>query len=138
MKQILLPVEQPNMSFILGHARENAARSVVFDLAPWEAEYGEGNAVLLVQRSGDSAPYPVPVDVEDGRAVWTVSDTDTAKPGWGQCEVQYLCGPARVKSAVWRFYVSEALAEPDGAPEPYETLLERIEALTARAAESVP
>lgn len=105
----------------LGKQGENLARIVYFDeIATWKKEFGEGKCELLHQRNGDTAPYPVKLEMENDRCCWKVTASDTAIVGDGKCELHYLVDDVVVKSKIWTTTVLESLggeiAEPP-APE---------------------
>ena len=79
---------------------------------------GAGSVLLLHQRSDDQKPYPVPVVEADGGIIWTVSSTDTAYPGRGQAELQWLgADGAVVKSVTYQTNVIRALTTPGAVPD---------------------
>ncbi len=117
----------------LGRRGENKARKVVFDvLGKWREGYGEGSASLIVQRNGDSAPYPVTLTEEGGMLVWLVSSADTAVAGEGMAELRYTVGDTVVKSQVYKTRVRETLEESTTEPpEAYQGWVDEV--LTAAA-----
>lgn len=82
---------------------------------------GAGAVQLVHQRSDDQKPYPVPV-TEDGDTVyWVVTRSDTAFPGRGQAELQWLGENGAVaKSVTYQTNTTRSMAEP--GPEPDEPL----------------
>lgn len=82
---------------------------------------GAGTVQLVHQRSDDQKPYLVPV-TEDGESVyWLVSRADTAFPGRGQAELQWLGENGAVaKSITYQTNTTRSMAEP--GPEPDEPL----------------
>lgn len=113
----------------IGYAGENLARQIRFDISAWVEQYGAGTLALLVQRQGDAAPYIAPLDVSGGVAVWTITATDTAIPGRGKIELQYLVGDVLVKSCIWTTHTDPALDTPGPAPvEPGSWVQEVLEA----------
>lgn len=112
----------------LGKQGENLARVVRFDEPSlWKETFGEGRCELLHQRSGDEAPYPVALNVEDGKVCWKITNADTAVAGEGQCELHYLVDDVVVKSKIWVTSVlpslGEAASEP---PEPQKAWVEQV------------
>lgn len=99
----------------LGRAGENLAQKIVFNVSDWARLFGPGNVSLIVCRPNDQQPYPVEVtsDMESGEVWWVVSDSDTAKAGWGRVELLYLVDDAVVKSRTWQTYVSKSLSGPN-------------------------
>lgn len=102
----------------LGREGENLARQVVFDISEWRASYGDGTVNLIAQRYGDAEPYPCTVTVDGSSVTWKVMAADTARKGYGKCELRYTVGDALVKSETWNTYTADALGTP--APEPPE------------------
>lgn len=96
----------------LGHQGENEAQRIVWrGLADsWARLYGEGVFALTVLREGDSAPYPASLKSENGDAIWTLSNADTAKAGEGMAELTYTVGGMIAKSRTWRTVVEPSLS----------------------------
>lgn len=79
---------------------------------------GAGTVQLVHQRSDDQEPYPVPV-TEDGDTVyWIVTRSDTAFPGRGQAELQWLGENGAVaKSVTYQTNTTRSMAEPGPVPD---------------------
>ena len=105
----------PNAGVIaLGKQGENLAVRVTLP----NIRAGAGSILLLHQRSYDQKPYPVPVAEADGGIIWTVSSTDTAYPGRGQAELQWLgTDGAVVKSVTYQTNTIRALTSPGAVPD---------------------
>ena len=105
----------PNAGVIaLGKQGENQAVRVTLP----NIRAGAGSILLLHQRAADQQPYPVPVVEADGGIIWTVSSTDTAYPGRGQAELQWLgADGAVVKSVTYQTNVIRALTTPGAVPD---------------------
>lgn len=105
----------PNAGVIaLGKQGENRAVRVTLP----NIRAGAGSILLLHQRSDDQKPYPVPVVEADGGIIWTVSSTDTAYPGRGQAELQWLgADGAVVKSVTYQTNIVRALTTPGAVPD---------------------
>lgn len=105
----------PNAGVItLGKQGENRAVRVTLP----NIRAGSGSILLLHQRSDDQKPYPVPVVEADGGIIWTVSSTDTAYPGRGQAELQWLgADGAVIKSVTYQTNVIRALTAPGAVPD---------------------
>ena len=108
----------PGRNIVLGREGENLARSVIFDVSDWISAYGVGTVSLIAQRSGDTEPYPCTVTVDGSSVTWEVTAADTARKGYGKCELRYAVGDVLVKSETWLTYTADALGTP--APEPPE------------------
>lgn len=100
-----------NKGIQLGVQGENRATDVEFDTRPWFREYPSGTVSAVAKRDGDTAPYPLALDVADGTAVWHVSDTDTAKPGMGAVELTMTSAGARVRSLTFKTLVTASLTD---------------------------
>ena len=98
----------------LGKQGENQAVRVTLP----NIRAGAGSILLLHQRAADQQPYPVPVVEADGGIIWTVSSTDTAFPGRGQAELQWLgADGAVIKSVTYQTNVIRALTAPGAVPD---------------------
>lgn len=94
----------------LGKQGEHLARELAFpEPAAWAEEFGQGTAQLLASPPGGRA-YPVILAEEDGLAVWRVTAADTARAGYGRCELRWSVGGMAVKSKTYVTYVSEGLS----------------------------
>lgn len=105
----------PNAGVIaLGKQGENQAVRVTLP----NIRAGAGSILLLHQRAADQQPYPVPVVEADGGIIWTVSSTDTAYPGRGQAELQWLGVNDEVaKSVTYQTNTTRSMAEPGAVPD---------------------
>lgn len=112
---------------VLGRRGEHLARCIIFDIADWQATYGEGTVQLLVQRRLEESPYPCVVTVRDGTVQWDVRDVDVAVPGNGGVELQYRVGDAVVKSERYRTLTLEAMADAGPVPSaPEQSWVEQV------------
>ena len=103
-------------AILLGHSGENGAVRVAFDLTAFEKAFPGGQPLLLVRRYADTTAYPAPLTVEEQTAYWTVGAADTARAGYGQCELQwYLEDGTLAKSDLFDFLVLGTL-KTDAAP----------------------
>lgn len=74
----------------LGKTGECRARTLAFrEPCKWAAQFGGGVAQLLVKPPGHGKTYPVVLDQRDGMALWHVTAADTARPGYGHCELRW-------------------------------------------------
>lgn len=140
MKTILINAER-GKAIPIGRRGENLAREVVFDISGWIEQYGAGTAALVVQRAEDEYPYPAVCTAEDGELIWHVSDTDTAREGYGACELRWYRGDALIKSAKWATYTEPALGAegevPEGARD-FVTEMQRIGIAVQEAEKHAP
>ena len=103
-------------AILLGHSGENGAVRVAFDLTAYQKAFPCGQPLLLVRRYADTTAYPAPLTVEEQTSYWTVGAADTARAGYGQCELQwYLEDGTLAKSDLFDFLVLGTL-KTDAAP----------------------
>lgn len=94
----------------LGKQGEHLVWELAFpEPAAWAEEFGQGTAHLLASPPGGKA-YPVILAEEDGLAVWRVTAADTARAGYGRCELRWSVNGMVVKSKTYVTYVSEGLS----------------------------
>ena len=97
----------------LGKQGEHLVREIAFpEPAAWAEEFGPGVAQLLASPPGGKA-YPVILAEEDGLAVWRVTSADTARAGYGRCELRWSVGGMVVKSKTYVTFVAEGLSGGD-------------------------
>ena len=110
----------------LGRQGENHAVRVEFPVSEWITEYGDGTFLLIAQRPTDRLPYPVDTELVGESVYWTVSDADTAKYGYGFCEMRWIVGETVVKSQIWRTLILESMPDAGDAPPPYESWVNEV------------
>lgn len=94
----------------LGKQGENLSREIAFpEPAAWAEEFPGGAAQLLVSPPGGKA-YPVVLSEEDGLAVWPVTAADTARAGYGRCELRWSIDGMVVKSRTYMTFVAAGLS----------------------------
>lgn len=116
----MIIVERKSLGFhevILGRCGENNVLQIRINIQSLIDSYGEGNAVLVHQRSQDDVPYLVPIERDGAEIVWTVSSGDTAYPGVGKSEIRWLVGDALAKSIVYKTIVHPSLTG-ESTPQP--------------------
>ena len=112
---------------VIGRRGENGVTQVTLDFSTWLSDFGPGAISLLVRRFGDSASYPVLLDVDGADAVWTVSATDTDSAGLGAAEYVYTVGQTVKKSAVFPIQVLADIGQPRTTPpDPYISWIEQL------------
>lgn len=127
MREIIAKAGQ---EICIGKRGENNAVCVVFDVSDWRAVYGAGNVQLIHQRNGDKTPYPCPVEVSGGAALWTITKTDVGNPGIGRAELQYWVGDAIVKSEIFSTKTARSMGDAgEVPPAPATTWLEQMQQL---------
>lgn len=79
---------------------------------------GAGTVQLVHQRSDDQKPYLVPVTEDGDKVYWIVTRSDTAFPGRGQAELQWLGVNGEVaKSITYQTNTIRSMAEPGAVPD---------------------
>lgn len=127
----------PGSPIPIGRCGENLARTVLFDIAGWVGLYGAGQARLIHQRPGEDVPYPCVVEVDGSNIRWTILSADTAIPGDGKAELQYVIGDQIVKSCTYSTYISEALSAPsESPPDPSKPWVDKVLAAGETAQEA--
>ena len=114
----------------IGKNGEGDALRVVFQVvAEWEALYGAGGVwTLNVQRHGDALAYAAQdFTIEDGAALWVVTDADAAVVGEGRCELTYKIGDTVAKSRTYAFRVDRSLTGGGDVPDPVKGWQEALE-----------
>jgi hypothetical protein len=115
----------------IGWQGENDARPILFDWSQWAATYGEGVLTILLQRNGDTAPYPVVTESDGTTTTWNPSVTDTSVPGVGRLQIRYTVGDVIAKSAVITVRIEQSLTAETDPPDPYDSWVETLTALGA-------
>ena len=105
----------PNAGVIaLGKQREGLITRVVLP----NIRQGAGAIQLSHQRADDREPYPVPIREDGDKVYWIVSRLDTAYPGRGQAELQWLGVNGEVaKSATYQTNTIRSMSEPGAVPD---------------------
>ena len=112
---------------VLGKQGENHARKISFtDAKVWVNMFGDGRFELLHQRNGDSVPYPIELNTEDGVPYWCISSVDTAIAGNGECELRYIVGDTIVKSCTFTTEVAPGLIEGTEIPDPFKAWVDEV------------
>lgn len=79
---------------------------------------GEGAVQLVHQRADDQKPYLVPITEDGDRVYWIVNRLDTAYPGRGQAELQWLGVNGEVaKSVTYQTNTIRSMSEPGAVPD---------------------
>lgn len=104
-------VDRPGTVY-LGKQGENLALEVAFPgPAIWREEFPGGVAQLLVRPPGNCGPaYPVALEEDGELAVWRVTAADTARHGYGRCELRWSVDGVAVKSRTYVTFVAEGLS----------------------------
>lgn len=110
-----------DVGILLGRQGENKARQIVFDLAWLIEEYGSGTAVLVHQRSKDSAPYICTTTQDGSSLTWTLTNLDTAYDGWGQAELRWAVSDVLAKTLVYKTMVVRSITADSEIPDAYQS-----------------
>lgn len=114
----------------LGRQGENEALQIVFDVSRLIADYGEGTAVLVAQRSQDVAPYTIVTTQSDKTVIWTISSTDTLYQGVGKANLMWNVNNTIAKTIDFDTYVfpsiSGIVTVPDALQSWYNEMIEYI------------
>lgn len=114
----------------VGYQGENEVTDVLFDISSWITEFGEGVAQLRVKRPGNSEDesYVLSLTITDGKAVWTVSETDTANKGNGKVQLSYMVGNIVKKAVIYPYKVGKSIVGADNPVDPFDSWIERSKA----------
>ena len=114
----------------VGYQGENEVTDVLFDISSWITEFGEGVAQLRVKRPGNSEDesYVLSLIITDGKAVWTVSETDTANKGNGKVQLSYMVGNIVKKAVIYPYKVGKSIVGADNPVDPFDSWIERSKA----------
>lgn len=114
----------------VGYQGENEVTDVLFDISSWITEFGEGVAQLRVKRPGNSEDesYFLSLIITDGKAVWTVSETDTANKGNGKVQLSYMVGNIVKKAVIYPYKVGKSIVGADNPVDPFDSWIERSKA----------
>lgn len=114
----------------VGYQGENEVTDVLFNISSWITEFGEGVAKLRVKRPGNSEDesYVLSLIITDGKAVWTVSETDTTNKGNGKVQLSYMVGNIVKKAVIYPYKVGKSIVGADNPVDPFDSWIERSKA----------
>lgn len=121
----------------IGYEDESAVTQVIFNLSSWVSEYGEGTCTLWVRRNTDTEGYPATVTFENGYATWTVSESDTSVPGWGEAQIAYTVDDVKKRSAVYGVFTEKSIESGASTPSAYAAWAESLNTQMQTLATSV-
>ena len=81
---------------LIGKVGENLATKVNIDASEWQD--GSGTFQLLVKRA-DEEMFTATIDQENGIVTWLIPAAEIGAAGYGEIELNYLVGDAKMKSA---------------------------------------
>lgn len=82
---------------LLGKAGENLATKVIIDASEWQNE--SGTYQLLVKRADEEMFTATIEQTTDGVVTWLIPAAEIGAAGYGEIELNYLVGEAKIKSA---------------------------------------
>ena len=110
----------------IGRQGEHDAREVWFNLNWLVENFGEGEAVLVHQRTNDDAPYICQTTREENRLIWVIDEIDTAYEGFGKAEIRWTVDGALAKTVIYKTSVLKSLTGDSVIPDPYESWYDRM------------
>lgn len=81
---------------LLGKVGENLATRVIIDASEWQD--GNGTFQLLVKRA-DEEMFTATISQENGVVTWLIPAAEIGAAGYGEIELNYIVGEAKMKSA---------------------------------------
>ena len=126
----------PGMSsLLLGKQGENKSTKFLFDVSGWLEEYPGCTITLVNRRPYESVSYPCVLTTEDdGKRGWVINSADLAKDGDGEAELKCTLGDMIEKERkTWKTKIVKSLSGEGDAPEPWESMMDDIEALVGDA-----
>ena len=119
-------------TIVIGRRGTYDTLQIAFDLSYLVESYGNGVAVLAVKRSQDESAYPAVVTQDENILTWTVSETDTAYVGAGECQLMWYVDGGLAKTIIYPMAVMrDILTTAEDAPDPYPNWIESLTALGA-------
>jgi hypothetical protein len=119
-------------TIVIGRRGTYDTLQVVFDLTYLIDTYGDGVAVLALKRSQDASAYPVTVAQDGSTLTWTISDTDTAYVGAGECQLMWYVNNGLAKTIIYPVVVMrDILSTAEDAPDGYQTWVDDLIGLGA-------
>ena len=119
-------------TIVIGRRGTHDTMQIVFDLSYLIENYGSGTAILAVKRSQDESAYPAIVAQEDNTLTWTVSETDTAYVGSGECQLMWYVDGGLAKTIIYPMVVMrDILSTAEEPPDGYENWIEHLTELGA-------
>lgn len=130
IEPIIVSVSNINQFGFVIHG-ENLAEQFGFDFTEWVEAYGAGTISMRLRRNGDANPYPVILTTEGNIAIWSPTETDTARSGLAKAQLIYTAGETIAKTLVFGVRVAPSLGPTTDPPEPFEDWLDQLTDLAA-------
>ena len=119
-------------TIIIGRRGTYDTLQVKFDLTNLAETFGDGVAVVAVKRSQDESAYPAVTVQEESILTWTISETDTAYVGSGECQLMWYVNGGLAKTIIYPIVVmKDILATAETPPDGYQTWVDNLTALGA-------
>ena len=119
-------------TIVIGRRGTYDTLQIAFDMSYLVESFGNGVAVLAVKRSQDESAYPAVTSQEDNTLTWTISETDTAYVGAGECQLMWYVDGGLAKTIIYPMVVMrDILATSEEAPDAYQTWVDDLTALGA-------
>lgn len=119
-------------TIVIGRRGTYDTMQIAFDLGYLVESYGNGVAVLAVKRSQDESAYPAVVTQAENILTWTVSETDTAYVGAGECQLMWYVDGGLAKTIIYPMVVMrDILSTAEEPPDGYENWIEHLTELGA-------
>lgn len=120
-------------TIVLGRRGTYNTEEITFDVSYLIENYGDGTAVLAIKRSQDESAYPAVVAQDGSTLTWTVSDTDTAYVGAGECQLMWYVDGGLAKTIIYPMVVMrDILQTAEEPPEGYQTWVDTLVAEGAK------
>ena len=119
-------------TIVLGRRGTYNTEEIKFDVSYLIDNYGDGTAVLALKRSQDESAYPAVVAQDGSALTWTVSETDTAYVGSGECQLMWYVDGGLAKTIIYPMVVMrDILTTAEEPPDGYQTWVDNLTALGA-------
>lgn len=119
-------------AIVLGRRGTYNTEEIIFDVSYLIENYGDGTAVLAIKRSQDESAYPAVVAKDGSTLTWTVSETDTAYVGSGECQLMWYVDGGLAKTIIYPMVVMrDILTTSEEPPDGYENWIEHLTELGA-------
>ena len=114
-------------TIVIGRRGTYDTLQVKFDLTNLAETFGDGVAVVAVKRSQDESAYPAIVTQEESILTWTISETDTAYVGSGECQLMWYVDGGLAKTIIYPMVVMrDILSTAETPPDGYENWVEHL------------
>lgn len=130
------PILANNVNVLnLGRQGENLRTKIVFDYSDLAQEF-PGGAAILIHRMPDAtdghAVAGIAYDFDLDHLIWTVSESELAKEGQGECQLIYSW-EGRAKSKIWKTNVGRSLVATGSQPPNWQDYIDQMADIAAEA-----